>query len=312
MSKNSAYIVLEQIRSQIENATKWNHSISAETKLLLTLRLYASGSLLITAGDFCGVSKSSATRICKIVSHHIARLQEKYIKFPATPEEKFEVVNGFYQFARLSRLIAALDCTHVRIHSPGGANGEIFQNRKGYFSFNVQTMCDSKLKIMDIVARWPGSSHDSTIFNNSRICARFENGDFGNHLIVADSGYQCRRYMMTPLRNCNNPQETLYNESQIRTRNCVERSYGVWKRRFPILSTGIKVKLTTIQSIIVATAVLHNICCKNNEADPPAADNSINEAMNNGYDSERTSNSQNENTSVRSSLVNDYFRSLLG
>ncbi|XP_055910887.1 uncharacterized protein LOC129945252 [Eupeodes corollae] len=165
---------------------------------------------------------------------------------------------------------------------------------------------------MDIVARWPGSSHDSTIFNNSRICARFENGDFGNHLIVADSGYQCRRYMLTPLRNCNNPQETLYNESQIRTRNCVERSYGVWKRRFPILSTGIKVKLTTIQSIIVATAVLHNICCTNNEADPPAADNSINEAMNNGYESERTSNFQNENTSVRSSLVNDYFRSLLG
>lgn len=51
----------------------------------------------------------------------------------------------------------------------GGSNGEIFRNRKGYFSLNVQTMCDSNLKIMDIVARWPGSSHDSTILTQESV-----------------------------------------------------------------------------------------------------------------------------------------------
>lgn len=59
-----------------------------------------------------------------------------------------------------------------------------------------------------------------------------------------------------------------YNESLIRTRNTVERSYGVWKRRFPILATGINVKITSSQSIIVATAVLHNIACDFGEATP--------------------------------------------
>jgi hypothetical protein len=55
----------------------------------------------------------------------------------------------------------------------------------------------------------------------------------------------------------------------IRTRNPVERSYGVWKRRFPILSNGINLNIAKVQRIIVATAVLHNIAIENNEEDPP-------------------------------------------
>ena len=110
---------------------------------------------------------------------------------------------------------------------------------------NVQTMCDSKLKILDIVARWPG--HDSNILSNSRIYTRFENGEFGDSVIVADSGYPNKKFIMTPLLNVRNAEENLYNESQIRTRNCVERSYGVWKRRFPILSLGVRLNFAKVE-----------------------------------------------------------------
>lgn len=54
--------------------------------------------------------------------------------------------------------------THVHIQSPGGENAELYRNRRGYFSLNVQVVSNAKLEICDIVARWPGSSHDSTIF----------------------------------------------------------------------------------------------------------------------------------------------------
>jgi len=53
----------------------------------------------------------------------------------------------------------------------------------------------------------------------------------------------------------------VYNEAQIRTRNSVERSYGVWKKTFPVLTVGINMNLKFVESIIVATAVLHNIAC---------------------------------------------------
>ncbi|KAF0721306.1 putative nuclease HARBI1, partial [Aphis craccivora] len=32
------------------------------------------------------------------------------------------------------------DCTHIGIQNPGGINGDVFRNRKGWFSLNVQYM----------------------------------------------------------------------------------------------------------------------------------------------------------------------------
>lgn len=58
----------------------------------------------------------------------------------------------------------AIDCTHIPILNPGGDQGENFRNRKGIFSINVQIVSGPRCEILDIVARWPGSVHDSRIF----------------------------------------------------------------------------------------------------------------------------------------------------
>lgn len=66
----------------------------------------------------------------------------------------------------------------------GGNEAETYRNRKSYFSLNTQVVCDTKLKIRDIVVRWPGSVHDMTIFNHSRLRARFEGGEFPNSVLL--------------------------------------------------------------------------------------------------------------------------------
>lgn len=222
--------------------------------------------MLVVCGDFTGVHKSTASRIVKLVSHVIATLRPQFIKFPDIENDIKKLKQDFYNIAKFPMVIGAMDCTHIKIKSPGGDNAEAYRNRKGFFSINVQTICDDNLKIQDIVARWPGSSHDSTIFNNSEIRRKFEMGEMSNNLIVTDSSYAQRNYVMTLVGN---PQTIIdptsgitaeaidkYNESLIRTRNTVERSYGVWKRRFPVLATGINVKVSSSQSIIVATAIV--------------------------------------------------------
>lgn len=132
----------------------------------------------------------------------------------------------------------------------------------------MQVVCDAKYFITDIVARWPGSSHDSTIFNNSTICTRFEQNAFGSGIILGDSAYALQSYLMTPLLNPVTPAENLYNESHIRTRTIIERTFGIWKKRFPILSIGMKCNLEQVQDIVVATAVLHIICRSQNVPEP--------------------------------------------
>ncbi len=244
-----------------------NHAVTAEQKLLLTLRYYATGSFQSVCSDFIGIHKSTASRIVRLVSHELALLRPRFINFPEEEEEINEVRQGFYAIACFPKCIGAIDCTHVKIISPGGENAETYRNRKGFFSVNVQTVCDAHLRIQDIVARWPGSAHDSTILINSSLRRKFEMGEMGDSLLVGDSGYALKKYIMTPIAKPQTVGQNRYSEAQTRTRNPIERSYGVWKRRFPILAKGINVNVKFVQSIIVATAVLHNIACHFGERD---------------------------------------------
>lgn len=38
------------------------------------------------------------------------------------------------------------------------------------------------------------------------------------------------------------------------------RTFGVWKRRFPIISLSKRLSLYNIQAVIIATALFHNFC----------------------------------------------------
>lgn len=285
--------------------------MSPTDQLLLTLSFYATGSFLRVAGDFIGVHKSTASKTVKRVSEALASLRPVCIRMPETNEEISECKAGFYRIARFPLCIGSIDCSHVKIISPGGENAEIYRNRKQYFSFNVQTVADSDLKIRDIVARWPGSAHDAHIFRSSAIGHKFENKHYGNCIIVGDSGYPVKPYLMTPLRQTRNLPENLYNESLIRTRNVVERSYGVWKKRFPGLALRLRLKKETIQAVIVATAVLHNIACEEREDIPQINVEEVvaidlvnnNPPENNPQLIERPNN-------VRQRLIFDYFARL--
>ncbi|KAB0790080.1 hypothetical protein PPYR_15073, partial [Photinus pyralis] len=131
--------------------------------------------MLIVAGDFVGVHKSSVSKYMWKVLRAIASLRLRYVYFPNTEEEVRQIKTDFYAIARFPKVVGALDCTHVKIISPGGEQAEMYRNRKGFFSYNVQAICDARLKIRDVVARWPGSVHHATIFSQSAIKNRLQN-----------------------------------------------------------------------------------------------------------------------------------------
>ncbi|KAK9728405.1 DDE superfamily endonuclease [Popillia japonica] len=132
-------------------------------------------------------------------------------------------------------------------------------------SLNIQVVAGPRCEILDIVIRWPGSAHDSRIFNNSAVHMRFEQGLL-NGLLLGDSAYQQTMYLFTPVPNPITRAEILYNSAHIRTRNVVERTFGIWKSRFRCLSSCLQYKLQNTTRIIAATAVLHNIAISEREA----------------------------------------------
>ncbi|XP_036343191.1 putative nuclease HARBI1 isoform X2 [Rhagoletis pomonella] len=308
LSKESFLYVLTKIEAKIRSSSERNCPLSPTEMLLLALRFYASGSFLISIADFCGVSVATASRVVNKVSNAIASISKDFIKMPNTSTEIENANTSFHQIAKFPKVIGCIDCTHVRIQSPGGENAEIFRNRKGYFSFNVQAVCNANLIITDLVCRWPGSAHDSNIFNNSRLKHRFEQNEFKECFLLGDSGYSVNKYMMTPLLHPSARAETLYNESQIRTRNCIERCFGVWKRRFPVLSLGLRLSQGTIMNIIVACGVLHNIARQNKDT-YQFEEESLNvpETTAPFIDAEEIANERQENNVVRSNLIRDYF-----
>ncbi|RVE41629.1 hypothetical protein evm_013723 [Chilo suppressalis] len=47
------------------------------------------------------------------------------------------------------------------------------------------------------------------------------------------------------------------------------RCFGVWKRRFPVVALTLRLSLLRVHAVIIATAVLHNICRSKNLTDIP-------------------------------------------
>lgn len=117
-----------------------------------------------------------------------------------------------------------------------------------------------QMRIIDVSARWPGSTHDATIYRNSEICRRFERGVFGpNSALLGDSAYAVGDYLCKPLENVTTNAESNYQNAQTRSRNVVERTFGVLKRRFPCLAMGLDFGLEKVQDVIVACCILYNM-----------------------------------------------------
>lgn len=95
-----------------------NRSVAPINQLLVFLRFCATGTHLSCIGDFGGVHLSTVSRIIVRVGRALAGLYNRFIKMP-TNNEIAECQLKFYEKSRFPRVIGAIDCTHVKIQSPG-------------------------------------------------------------------------------------------------------------------------------------------------------------------------------------------------
>ena len=205
-SKENVIYIIDLVYNEISPISRKYQDIPPHLQVLIALQYFATGAFQITVGDLTRIHQTTVSRIVKRVSVALARKRRRFIRFPDRQTSQ-QVMEQFNQIADLPRVIAAMDCTHIKISNPGGDDSLRFINRKGFFSLNCQYTCNADMVFTSIVARWPGSTHDSRIFRESNLCRDQErnNNDGRNGVILGDAGYPLLPYLMTPLNNPNTP-----------------------------------------------------------------------------------------------------------
>lgn len=111
-----------------------------------------------------------------------------------------------------------------------------------------------KGRFTNISARWPGSAHDSHVFRTSAIGQHLENGyrGIGQGVLLGDSGYPCRQFLLTPYRQpAAGRGQARFNRRHCSTRSTIERTFGIWKKRFHILGSEVQFNSLQINIVVI-------------------------------------------------------------
>lgn len=211
-------------------------------------------------------------------------------------------------------IIGAIDCTHIRIHSPKieyeQYPGILFYNRKFFYSMNAQCIVGANLKLLAINARYPGSVHDSAIWSTSLIRRHlqncFQNGERSSWLL-GDSGYPLEPWLMTPVGGRNHDIHVAnYNRAHRSIRNIVERFNGIFKSKFRccLAERALHYEPEKATRIINACAILYNVCIDRRDYEEIGEDVNEDEAI---EDIHYHAQHMNEGVQIREQIINNYF-----
>ncbi|KAM7303550.1 putative nuclease HARBI1 isoform X2 [Ixodes scapularis] len=99
---------------------------------------------------------------------------------PATPSERFDAEKGFRLLGRIPGVIGCVDGTMVSIVGPSKNDPTVtkaaYWCRKYFYALNVMVVCDADCRIMCIDPRYPGSVHDSFMWQFSWLRNQLEQG----------------------------------------------------------------------------------------------------------------------------------------
>ncbi|CAI9558952.1 unnamed protein product [Staurois parvus] len=255
----------EQIQQDIEPNCERNHAVPGMVKLLSALHYFSSASFQGTVSALSGISQPSFSRHLTQVLKAINKLTPQYIVFPSDKAAIQTIKDGFFKMSSFPNVMGVIDCTHVALSPP---TEDIYRNSKNFHSLNVQMVCASDMRILNLVAGYPGSTHDSYILKHSSLHTILTSGNLPEGWILGDDAYPVTKWLLTPIKYPKTKAEKNYNAAHKTAHSVIERTFGSLKSRFRCLDRSGGVLQYSPEKgaqIILACCILHNLAVSRNQ-----------------------------------------------
>lgn len=234
--------------------------LTAQQQVTLALKFYGHGSTYRSLGEQYGVGIGSVSRVISNVTNSIIQVYGPTMRMPLTRERCQLISRDFFDLAGFPNVIGCVDGSLIPIIRPH-ENEHVFVSRKGYHAINIMCVCTSNLEFIYVDTKFPGSTQDAAVYRESNLRQAFLDGLIPQGYLLGDSGYGISRHLLTPIQNPVDRAEMDYNRAHRRTRNVVERAFGVLKSRFRCIDkNGGPLRLVPRKSarVISAVTLLHN------------------------------------------------------
>ncbi|XP_038648888.1 putative nuclease HARBI1 [Scyliorhinus canicula] len=260
LSREAVTELCHLLNGDLQTQSTISTALPVAVKVTTALNFYALGSFQASTGNICSVSQFAVHRSITEVTDALFCRADNFISFPIDQQHQQQRATHFYRFAGFPRVQGVIGCMRVAIRAPVH-DAMAYMNHKGFYSINVQLVCDHQHRIMQVNAHFPGSSQSALILRQSSVPALFEGERNLEGWLLGDKDYPLQPWLMTPLRHPRTEAEHRYNEAHSKTLITVGHTIGILKQRFQCLDRSrgaLQYSPHKVSRMIIACCILHN------------------------------------------------------
>lgn len=244
-------------------------AVPPELQLSMTLRFLAGGSYLDIT-DVHGVHASTMFACIWRVMDAINAAEPLRLHFPATDPDALAKLAATFSASRnatvLPGCVGALDGIALQIRRPVHCpNPRSFYNRKGFYAYAAQGMCDGHYRFTYWSCLCTGSTHDSLALMSSTLGTHLDRHRLPSpYWIAGDEAYACSASLLTPWPGRNvSVERDAFNFYLSSHRIHIEQAFGILVARWGILWRPLLVDYKKVPHLTMTLVRLHNFCINN-------------------------------------------------
>ena len=229
---------------KLQNKTQFRTAISAEERLIVSLRFLASGEDQQSLSFSFRIAKSTISQIIKETTEAIySSLKDEYLTMPYSQNEWQKIAEDFENF--FPQCIGVLDGKHIRIECPS-LSGSLYHNYKGFFSIVLLAICDSKYCFTLFDLGQYGSNNDGGVLLKSKINELFENSVLNipppsdtdgfptnpvPYVILGDEIFPLKMWLLRSFSRPLTEEQRIFAYRLSRARRTIENAFGILTAR---------------------------------------------------------------------------------